>query len=213
MFLNVGWPTSTRAPGAFYGAAGQFKCTQRVSIDLKHIDSKKSDEVMTVERYVMPKFPHLKTPSNSPEILEDPHIRKLFLSDPELRDQIDMVIGNFDRRRCVIGGTIEHHPLSLGLTDTKFGWVVAATLYPEAEAQAMPICPEHEKLDSSLERLWEMDSSPEVSTLKPVEQQAVDHFETTHDIASDGRFVVKLPRLEVATTWSIQTDCYFSVRC
>ncbi len=116
------------------------------------------------------------------------------LADPDLGGPIDIILGNKSRRQCVTSQTIDHKELELGLTKTIFGWTVSGPLKTTEKPPAFLVQTRDEELDNAIQALWNADKVPEAPTMSPEDDQAVQHFRTTHQTAIDGKFIVKLPK-------------------
>ncbi len=180
------------ANNTFSGADGNFVCTQKVNVNLSPANNPATS--ISIDCFVVSKIPTSAIPGNQQQIANDPIIKDLPLADPDLGGPIDIILGNKSRRQCVTSQTIDHKELELGLTKTIFGWTVSGPLKTTEKPPAFLVQTRDEELDNAIQALWNADKVPEAPTMSPEDDQAVQHFRTTHQTAIDGRFIVKLPK-------------------
>jgi len=110
---------------------------------------------------------------------------------------LDIIICSVDRFQCV---TKEPHffpETKIAATETIFGWTITGPL-GSTEPASTPLLmaqPRDDPLQKSLERLWELDQVPDLSSLSTDETAVVQHFHDSHNRGPDGRYTVELPRI------------------
>ena len=125
-------------------------------------------------------------------------LAKFRLADPALLknpvriDDVDVIIGSEYYERCIQNSSYEVN--GLGLRLSIFGWTVAGSI-PENKSSSKKFSGfTLRSIEENLQKFWEIES---VEKPKPEMESEMDrcvqHFEATHQIASDGKFGVRLP--------------------
>ncbi|XP_017461981.1 PREDICTED: uncharacterized protein LOC108355326, partial [Rhagoletis zephyria] len=118
------------------------------------------------------------------------------IADPQFMKpgRIDILVG-MDVMQQLLCSEVRKGPPGTPMTQrTVFGW----TLFGSVDGIA-PAAPRLQslhcevQLDRSLTRLWELEEAPQKTHLTYEERHCEELFETTHQRAPDGRFVVELP--------------------
>ncbi|KYM98425.1 hypothetical protein ALC62_10865 [Cyphomyrmex costatus] len=123
------------------------------------------------------------------------------IADPNFNQStdIEVLLGAeiFWNTLCVgqIKETVEH-PL---LQKTLFGWVLSGR-YPgiatPIETVHCNVTTNHLNLERAIERFWQTEQISTTPVLTAEERQCETHYKENHYRAEDGRFVVKLPKLD-----------------
>jgi len=74
---------------------------------------------------------------------------------------------------------------------TIFGWTVTGPL----DHSVLQIQTSQDNLQQDLSFLWELDCTPEHTSLSTDDKEVQQHFGGTHSRDVDGRYIVKLPRI------------------
>ena len=78
-----------------------------------------------------------------------------------------------------------------------FGWTIGGTVNSPSSPAIHLVYNTRttiSDLGDGVRRFWELEEPPQVSRFTSEEQQAIDHFNSTHSRDSDGRYTVSLPR-------------------
>ncbi|CAG7718239.1 unnamed protein product, partial [Allacma fusca] len=147
----------------------------------------------TIEAYVMKKVTS-RLPSSPVNPTKLTHIQGLKLADPFYYkpEDTDLLIGadlysNLLRPTPVLVGP----PGLPNAMDTIFGWVVTG----KTHASKQTIVTSHHtncRLESIMQKFWELESLPEESTLSSGEA-CEQHFQKTYRRLENGRYMVRLP--------------------
>ncbi len=112
---------------------------------------------MKIDCFVVSKIPTSTILGNHGQIVRNDIVKDLKLADPELGGHIDIILGNKGGRQCVLGQTMDHKDLELGLTKTIFGWTVSGPLKSQDTPPVFLVQTQNKEFDRALSTLWEMD--------------------------------------------------------
>jgi len=132
------------------------------------------------------------------QILDEPHLQGLQLADPAFGGKLDILIGGLDHDNCVLGSRIKGSNSDVSIQPTLFGWAVTGPLDHSTKTTVFSVRTDDDPLHSDLARLWELDQVPNSNSAVTTdsENRAVSHFLETHSRTKDGRYQVKLPRVD-----------------
>ncbi|XP_029178087.1 uncharacterized protein LOC114945904 [Nylanderia fulva] len=130
-----------------------------------------------------------------------PHIQGLQLADPrfDVPSRIDVILGA-DVYGQVLQPDVRHgEPGSPTAQLTSLGWVLLGTLSTRSGGTVNSQLSVHhvqarDALAAVLQQFWELENVGADKPLSPEEEQAEQHFVSTHSRDADGRYVVRLPR-------------------
>ena len=123
-------------------------------------------------------------------------LSKIQLADPALAksvvsiEDVDMIIGAEYYERCICNKTLKVNSLNLRLSN--FGWTVSGPLVP-----AQPVKKKFSAFTTkNLETAMVFHQQQAVEALKPASEdeensECLRHFEETHRVGSDGKFVLR----------------------
>ena len=136
------------------------------------------------------------TPPLSPiAILTDPLLQdKAPVADPSLGGKVDILLGAHHTDLCITGPTVMSESTLVHATPTIFGRTIVAPLDSVKPQPVLKIEIKEDTLQQSIQKLLELEQIPATSTLSSDDQRAVEQFQDTYRVQSDGRYVVKLPR-------------------
>ncbi len=126
------------------------------------------------------------------------HLEGLQLADPAFGRPraIDLLLGVDLFAEVLQHGRRVGPPNSPMALETAFGWVLAGTA--EQRSQARHMVANHVTFlsgDELLERFWVTEEPPKEGPVMSSEEKAVvEHFQSNHSRAADGRFIVPLPK-------------------
>ncbi len=156
-----------------------------------------SDESVTFKFCVVPKIPTASPPKNPNAILKDPSVRdKVPIADSSLGGNLDALIGSLDVIRCQKGSPVNSQCMKISATPTIFGWTVIGPLDHSDSKPVLKVEAKEDTLHHQLQLLWEFDRLPDIPVISSEDELALHHFEVTHEIQPDGRYVVSLPRVK-----------------
>jgi len=127
-----------------------------------------------------------------------PHLQDLPLADPMWHrpQQVDMLLGadiffsilREGKKTGLING-----PIAI---NTEFGWLVGGGTHSVTSHNQSVVNITNSRdssLIQALERFWEIEDIPAVKILTQEEQSCENHFKSTYNRSTDGRFILKLP--------------------
>ena len=126
------------------------------------------------------------------------HLTDLALADPGFGrpGKIDLLLGVKVFSEVVRQGRRSGMPGSPSAFETDFGWVLAGETSMHFSHSSL--LTHHTTInvgDDLLRKFWEIEEQPsEYSSLSPEERSIVEQFQKHHSFASDGRFIVPLPK-------------------
>ena len=126
------------------------------------------------------------------------HLADLALADPDFGrpGKIDLLLGVEVFSEVVHQGRRSGMPGSPSAFETDFGWVLAGET--SMHFSHLSLLTHHTTInvgDDLLRKFWEIEEQPsEYSSLSPEERSVVEQFQKHHSRASDGRFIVSLPK-------------------
>ncbi|XP_017464969.1 PREDICTED: uncharacterized protein LOC108358258 [Rhagoletis zephyria] len=153
------------------------------------------DECFPINALILPKITS-DFPTQTLSVLAWPHVQGLFLADPQFMKpgRIDILVG-MDVMQQLLCSEVRKGPPGTPMTQrTVFGWTLFGSvdgIEPAAPRLQSLHC--DVQLDRALTRLWELEEAPQKTHLTYEERHCEELFETTHQRAPDGRFVVELP--------------------
>lgn len=169
---------------------------------LLSLQSLHSEARITVRAQILPTL-NLQLPSS--QVTSEPwsHPKQLKLADPEffLPQPIDLVLGA-DYYGQIIKPNIIKDSLTTPIAQLSiFGWLIigpVAEMSPQALRQSLHVTQpsqNEEHLDKLLTRFWVQEEVPTDTQplLTAEEEQCEEHFKTTHQRDTTGRYVVRLP--------------------
>lgn len=136
------------------------------------------------------------------KIISMPFLSGLLLADPNYTSSaaIDIILDVGSFFVCRRGETRISSIPSLNADKTIFGWIVGGSdTGQHQQAELAPTCYQVASVEDDvqylLQKFWTTEQFPDDNpTLTIEEQQATEHFQTTHSRLSDGRYEVSLPR-------------------
>jgi len=153
-------------------------------------------KTLTTKFNVVKTLPTIPSPTNRDFIKQEAHIQGLPLADPDFGGQLDALIGGVNYNYCVVGSITKASTSDVAAQPTIFGWTVTGPLEQTPHsASVFQIQASEDNLQQDLSFLWELDRTPEHSHLSPEDEEVTQHFLDTHQIDTDGRYIVKLPRV------------------
>ncbi len=177
---------------AIEGACGNGVSKHYVQVTFQsNVDSKRST---TVRLSVIPKLPSAHPPLRKEDIAANPHVRDLPLADPDFGGPLDALIGGMDSWKCFTGSFKYHPEPDIIISPTIFGWTIAGQQDYTPPTSVLKVHLKEDSLQQALQKLWELDQLPDTLKLDLADEAVVHHFEDTHSIQSNGRYVVRLPR-------------------
>ncbi len=181
------------------GACGDGVSKHFVELTLQStIDDSNS---ITTKLNVVKRLPSVPSPSNLDQVKAEAHLQGIPLADPEFGGPLDVLLGGVDYSRCVVGSLLKGTNSDIAAQPTIFGWTVTGPLdHATASSSAFQIITTEDNLQQDLSFLWELDCTPELSHLCPADEEVTQHFLDTYQIESDGRYIVKLPRVRNSPT-------------
>ncbi len=141
---------------------------------------------VTLRLSVVTKLPTAYTPLRKEDIATDLHIKNLQLADPEFGRPLDVLIGSLDCCKCLQGSFTYHSGLDIPVSPTIFGWTVTGPMDYQPPTQVLKLQIKEDPLQQSLQRLWDLDKTPESPMLKPAEEATLYHFNDTHQVEAGG---------------------------
>lgn len=193
----------TQHTAHFTHAGGELITSRhKVSVTLASTHSSEQAEPLSFVCHVVDSLPETIPPEDPNLILDHPVARGKFpIADHRLGGHIDILLGVSDSLRCHSGPRVYTRDRTACIIATPFGWVLGGR-FPGAPTNqtVLTIQLARRNLDSDICRLWELDQVPSTENkLSKDEEQAVEHFLDTHQRDPvEGRFIVRLPRKEVA---------------
>ena len=130
--------------------------------------------------------------------IEWSHLADLVLADPDFGrpGKIDLLLGVEVFSEVVRQGRRSGRPGSPSAFETDFGMVLAGET--SMHFFHLSLLTHHTTInigDDLLRKFWEIEEQPsEYSSLSPEERSVVEQFQKHHSRASDGRFIVPLPK-------------------
>lgn len=175
------------------GACGDGVSRHYVELTLQStVDQSKT---LTGQFNVVSKLPASPPPTNIENIKSEPHIKGLPLADPQFGGSLDVLLG-LDCSECITGTLTRGTNSKVSTQPTIFGWTVSGPLnYSSSQTYVLQVHMTEDNLAEDLSRLWELDKTPESANLSSRDEDIVQHFQDTHQVDSDGRYIVKLPRI------------------
>lgn len=153
-----------------------------------------------VEAEVVPKSSMSYRISTSIDKKDLSELSKLQLADPALKksivriEDVDMIIGAEYYERCICNQTLKVSNLNLRLSN--FGWTVSGPLVPAQPERKKFTGFTMKTLEKSM-KLFHQQQAVEISEPGVVEKNECEsclrHFEATHRVGCDGKFVLRLP--------------------
>ncbi len=77
-----------------------------------------------------------------------------------------------------------------------FGWLVTGPLPPTNQVTALKVDLKEDETYELCQKLWELERVPEATRNTPEEESALEQFDSHLTRESDGRYSVKLPRVD-----------------
>ncbi len=77
-----------------------------------------------------------------------------------------------------------------------FGWLVTGPLPPTHQVTALKVDLKEDETYELCQKLWELEQVPEATRNTPEEESALEQFDSHLTRESDGRYSVKLPRVD-----------------
>ncbi|ODM96042.1 hypothetical protein Ocin01_10639 [Orchesella cincta] len=123
-----------------------------------------------------------------------PHVQGLQLADPDFNvpGNIDILLGAEYVPLLMCEGRKFGPPNTPVAENTIFGWVLLGRVASKGQ-ESVRNHHVHCAVDELLIKFWETEELPQSRQLTPLEQQAEDHFRSTHSRDDDGRYVVNYP--------------------
>ena len=176
------------------GACGGGVSKHFVELTL-HSTLNQADSI-TTKFNVVSSLPSAPPPTNIEAVKSEAHLKGLPLADLEFGGRLDILLGGVDLSNCVTGSLTKGASSDVAAQPTIFGWTVTGPLdHVPPQTSVFQIHIAEDNLQADLSRLWELDRTPELSHLSPNDEEVTQHFLDTHQIDSDGRYIVKLPRI------------------
>ena len=129
-----------------------------------------------------------------------PFLQGLSLGDPNFDHpgRIDLLFGTDVVDDIMLPGRRSSKDCKLYAWETVFGWSIRGKCYPQSPLPDVHLCLHNKVANSTTDDLlaafWKTEEAPsELSHYSDEEQQALEHFNTTHSRNNEGRHVVRLP--------------------
>ena len=155
------------------------------------------DRNINVKFYVIKKIPATISPKNPKAMLKDPPWCNLVeMADPALGGHVDILVSSVVSSDCFTGPSKTSRLDRIWATPTLFGWTIVGPLDDDEAQPVFRFQQREDTLQKSLESLWNKEQVPNETPLKDEDQMALEHFADTHTRKEDGRYEVKLPRVQ-----------------
>ena len=182
------YPQHLLIEGAYEGGTSRHY----VQANLRSIhDSSKS---VTFRLSVVSKLPTTYPPIRKEDIATDPHLKDLQLADPAFGGPLDVLVGSLDCCKCLLGSFTYHTAPDIAVSPSIFGWTVTGPLDYQPPTQVLKFQLKEDPLHLDLQRMWELEKTPETPHLNADDKAALYHFQDTHQIEEDGRYKVRVPK-------------------
>ncbi len=166
-----------------------------VSVEVKPAFPSEDSVVLTMA--VTPRLPASTPPPKKEDIISNPLLMGLQLADADFGGKVGVIIGTLDYPLCLNPVPTNFCPASrLSAVSTIFGWTVSGPLPSPSNITSLKIELKEDDLDSALQRLWELEKLPEVSRFSSEEDSAIQQFNRHLTRAPDGRYTVRLQRVD-----------------
>ena len=170
---------------------------------LKHCVSVKvcptfpSDDYVELTMAVHSKLPPATPPPNPEEFINNPILKGIQLVDADFGGRVDILIGTLQFAPCLNPVPIRHCPSSrVSAMSSIFGWLVTGPLPPTNQVTALKVDLKEDETYELCQKLWELERVPEATRNTPEEESALEQFDSHLTRESDGRYSVKLPRVD-----------------
>ena len=157
------------------------------------------------------KLPTAYPPIRKEDIATDPHLKDLQLADPAFGGPLDVLVGSLDCCKCLLGSFTYHTAPDIAVSPSIFGWTVTGPLDYQPPTQVLKLQLKEDPLHLDLQRMWELEKTPETPHLNADDEAALYHFQDTHQIEEDGRYKVRVPK--TADPSSLGQSRHIAVKC
>jgi len=162
------------------GACGGGVSRHFVELTLRSIHN--DEDTFTTKLNVVKSLPSAPPPADIEAVKAEAHLKGLPLA--------------LDISACVLGSLTKGTDSEITAQPTIFGWTVSGPLdHVPSQSSVLQLHTSEDNLQESLNRLWELDRTPELAHLTAQEEEITQHFLDTHQRDEDGRYIVKLPRV------------------
>ena len=175
------------------GAYGGGTSRHYVQVQLQSTHN--SGKSVTLKLSVIPKLPTAYPPLRREDIATNPHLKDLELAGPDFGGPLDVLVGSLDCCKCLQGSFTYHAEPDIAVSPSIFGWTVTGPMDYEPPTQLLKLQVKEDVLHQDLQRLWELEKTPETPQLSNNDEIALYHFRDTHKIEKDGRYKVEVPRI------------------
>ena len=111
-------------------------------------------------------------------------------------EHVDVLVSSIVSSDCFTGPSMTSRLDRIRATTTLFGWTIVGPLDHDKAQPVFRFQPQEDTLQKSLERLWNEEQVSNETPLKDEDQMPLGHFADTHTRKKDGRYEVKLPRVQ-----------------
>lgn len=136
-------------------------------------------------------------PNNNFEkaILKNDEINELVLADPDFNKQsrIDMILGADVYAELILGGLIKAPNNAYIIQETEIGWILSGPISKSNTNRTLCMTASLNEMDEKMQKFWELEEIGGENSMKPEEQECMEHFNNTIKRDSDGTYVVSLP--------------------
>lgn len=128
-------------------------------------------------------------------ILNNAELDEYMLADPEFNKQarIDMILGADVYADLILDGLVKADNNAYILQETEIGWIISGPLTNASKNRTICMTATVNEMDEKLQRFWELEEIGNENSLKPEEQQCIEHFNETLHRDDDGAYIVSLP--------------------
>lgn len=144
-----------------------------------------------------------KLPSENLDVKNLQYLKPIPLADPtfSIPKHIDIIVGADYFFHLLRPGQITGLLNGLLAQNTVFGWVISGKLKCNSNSSNVNtyhIRKSENNIDSTLKRFWQLEDLPQRDELLTEEEEFCEmHFQRTYSINENGRFIVKLPIIDV----------------
>ena len=166
-------------------------CTLNISSALP------SDFDLELSMAIASKIPDSTLPPNIQSVLNNSIIKGERLADGHLGGKIDVLISTGDLSYFLLPDHVRICPHS-GLTavSTVFGWSLMGRLKDDDQVTMMRVELVPNETHLACTKLWELEKVPQADKRTPEERSAVKQLQQHLSWKQDGRYSVRLPRVE-----------------
>lgn len=177
------------------GIAGSTE-TAKSTVDLQLTARYPTSFRSNVTAIVMSKLTaFLPTKDFDKSMMQTNELEVLTLADPDFNKsaRIDMILSADVYTELILEGMIKAHDNSYVAQETEIGWIVSGPIKKQRAKSAICMTASINEIDMNLQKFWELEEIDNENSMKPEEQECMDHFNETVSRERDGTYVVSLP--------------------